>query len=130
MVIDDKFLDSLLAEAAASERKRVAYDMRNGSSDKSQRLMNALMPETKVAIHRHRDTSETLVVLRGELVELIYDDNGKVVERVVLNPKKGNYMYQIPAGTWHAVEVIEPTVIFEAKDGAYAPVNAEDILDL
>ncbi len=130
MIIDNKFLDSLLTEAAASERKRVAYDMRNGNNDTSQRLLNALMPETKVPVHRHRNTSETLVVLRGELMEVIYDDNGKVVKRVVLNPQKGNYIYQIPAGTWHTIEVIEPSIIFEAKDGVYAPVNAKDIMDL
>lgn len=130
MVIDEIFLDSLLAEATTSERKRVAYDMRNGNSDSSQRLINALMPETKVPVHRHRNTSETLVVLRGELVELIYDENGKVVERMVLNPKKGNYMYQIPAGTWHTIEVIEPSVIFEAKDGAFTPLSDDDLLNV
>lgn len=130
MIIDDIFLDSLISKAAASERKRVAYDMRNDKNDKSQRIINALMPGTKVAVHRHKDTSETLVVLRGELLEVIYDDNGAVIERVVMNPKNGNYIYQIPAGTWHSVEVLEPTVIFESKDGAYKPIEENDILNI
>lgn len=129
MVIDNKFLDNLLEQAAASERKRTAFDMRTTNADNSQRIINALMPGTVVPIHRHRKTSESMTVLRGKLTEILFDENGNESARFDLGPSTGNVMVQIPAGTWHTVEVLEPSVIFEAKDGAYEPVAAEDLLE-
>lgn len=128
MIIDNKFLDNLLELAANSERKRTAFDMRTTSSDNSQRIINAMMPGTIVPIHRHAKTSESMTVLRGKLTEVFFDENGKEVERFELGPSTGNLMVQIPAGTWHTVEVKEPCVIFEAKDGAYEPVAPEDVM--
>lgn len=128
MIIDKKFLDNLLELAATSERKRTAFDMRTASTDNSQRIINAMMPGTIVPIHRHVKTSESMTVLRGKLTELFFDDNGHETARFELGPATGNLMVQIPAGTWHTVEVNEPCVIFEAKDGAYEPVQPEDMM--
>lgn len=128
MIIDNKFLDNLLELAANSERKRTAFDMRTTSSDNSQRIINAMMPGTIVPIHRHAKTSESMTVLRGRLTEVFFDENGNEVERFELGSSTGNLMVQIPAGTWHTVEVKEPCVIFEAKDGAYEPVAPEDVM--
>ena len=128
MIIDNKFLDNLWSLAANSERKRTAFDMRTTSSDNSQRIINAMMPGTIVPIHRHAKTSESMTVLRGKLTEVFFDENGNEVERFELGPSTGNLMVQIPAGTWHTVEVKEPCVIFEAKDGAYEPVAPEDVM--
>lgn len=128
MVIDNNFLDNLLEQAASSERKRTAFDMRTASTDNSQRIINALIPGTIVPIHRHTKTSETMTVLRGKLTEIFFDDNGNETARFVLGPSTGNLLIQIPVGTWHTVEVNEPCVIFEAKDGAYEPVAPEDVM--
>lgn len=128
MIIDNKFLDNLLELAVNSERKRTAFDMRTTSSDNSQRIINAMMPGTIVPIHRHAKTSESMTVLRGKLTEVFFDENGNEVERFELGQSTGNLMVQIPAGTWHTVEVKEPCVIFEAKDGAYEPVAPEDVM--
>lgn len=128
MVIDNNFLDNLLEQAANSERKRTAFDMRTASTDNSQRIINALIPGTIVPIHRHTKTSETTTVLRGKLTEIFFDDKGNETARFELGPSTGNLMIQIPVGTWHTVEVNEPCVIFEAKDGAYEPVAPEDVM--
>ena len=80
-------------------------------------------------IHRHRNTSETMVIVKGSLIERFYDDNGKVIEEVLMKPAGDCAIVQIPAGQWHSLEVLESgTVIFEAKDGAYAPLSEDDIL--
>lgn len=129
MVIDNKFLDELLDKAANSERKRTTFDARTTNADNSQRAINAMVPGTVVPIHRHRNTSETFSVLRGKLTSILFDENGKETERVVLGPSTGNLMIMIPAGTWHTVEVHEPSVIFEAKDGAWEPVSPEDVMN-
>ena len=82
-------------------------------------------------IHRHRKTSESIAILRGKMVMLLYDEKGKVTEEVVMEPG-GNYpMIHIAAGQWHSLEVLEEgTVIFEAKDGAWEPLGEEDIMTI
>jgi cupin fold WbuC family metalloprotein len=128
MLIDDRLLDELMKEAAESPRLRMNRDMRNSAEDKSQRMLNALEMGTVLPIHRHRTSSETQVLLRGRIDVIFYDDNGVEIERFHLDPRKGMYAVNVPIGQWHNLEVIEPAVIFEAKDGAYAPLAEEDVI--
>ena len=121
-LFDNTFLDALMASAAESPRLRMNHDLRNSSADTSQRMLNALLPGTVVPVHRHEDTAETVVCLRGRLWEVIYeevDNNFREVSRHLLCPAEGCHGMQVPAGAWHTIEVLEPSVIFEAKDGAY-----------
>jgi len=122
--IDNQLLDSLLEQAKSSPRLRQHFDLRTSSNDTSQRMLNALQPDTVVPIHKHEDTSETVICLCGRLEEIIYEEvvgeqTFKEVERHLLCPAEGLYGIQIPAGAWHTIRVIEPSVIFEAKDGAF-----------
>lgn len=125
MIFDKIFLDELLQKATVSERLRQNFDLRNSSADTSQRMFNALQPGTKVQIHRHEDTSETVICVCGRLEEIFYEpvnaDNSefKEISRILLCPNEGKFGMQIPTGVWHSINVIEPSVIFEAKDGAY-----------
>lgn len=123
--IDNLLLDRLLSMAKENERLRTGMDMRNSDSDNSQRMLNALLPGTKVDIHRHPVSDESVICLRGRLDEIIYDDNGNETSRISLSPADGRYGCQIPAGAWHTVEVFEPSVIFEAKDGRYGEDKSE-----
>ena len=121
-IFDNTFLDALMAAAAESPRLRMNHDLRNSPTDTSQRMLNALLPGTVVPVHRHEDTAETVVCLRGRLWEVIYeevDNNFREVSRHLLCPAEGCHGMQVPAGAWHTIEVLEPSVIFEAKDGAY-----------
>ena len=128
MLIDDNLLNALQKEAAESPRLRMNRDMRNSAEDKSQRMLNALEVGTIMPIHRHRNSSETQVLLRGRIDVMFYDDNGVEIERFHLDPRNGMYAVNVPIGQWHNLEVIEPAVIFEAKDGAYAPLAEEDVI--
>ena len=139
-MFDQDFLNKLLEQAKESPRLRMNYDLRNASTDTSQRMLNALQPGTEVPIHRHMDTAETVICLLGKLEEIIYEEvvdyvrmetsgveemarkrSFKEVSRHLLSPSDGVYGMQIPAGAWHTIQVLEPSVIFEAKDGAYVP---------
>lgn len=130
MKITQELLDSLTAQAKASLRLRMNMDLRNSPEDGSQRMLNALEPGTPMPIHRHRGTSETVVCLRGRLVEEYFDAAGVRVEAVELSPGGPVVALNIPAGQWHTVRVLESgTVILEMKNGAYEPIGAEDILE-
>ena len=121
-LFDNTFLDALMAAAAESPRLRMNHDLRNSSADTSQRMLNALLPGTVVPVHRHEATAETVVCLRGRLWEVIYeevDNKFREVSRHLLCPAEGCHGMQVPAGAWHTIEVLEPSIIFEAKDGAY-----------
>lgn len=129
MVIDKNILDSLSAQAKANPRLRQGLDMRTTLDDASQRLLNAMEPGTIIPIHRHRTTSETMVMIRGKLVERFYDNEGNVTDEYMMEPMGKYPMIQVPAGRWHSVEVLESgTVIFEAKDGMYMSLSDEDII--
>lgn len=131
MVIDNDFLDELTTTAKSSPRLRANIDMRNSSKDNSQRNLNALEPGTIVPIHRHLQSSETCVLIRGALKSTFYNDIGELIKCTLLDQTHGNYAVSIPAGQWHSVEVLESgTVIFEAKDGGYEPLSQEDILNV
>lgn len=125
MIFNKDFIRQLLDKAISSERLRQNYDLRNSAGDTSQRMLNALQPRTQVPIHQHADTAETVICIYGRLEEILYEPINaehtefKETQRILLCPEEGNYGMQIPAGTWHSIHVIEPSVIFEAKDGAY-----------
>lgn len=125
MEINKDFLGKLFEQAVENSRLRQSYDLRTSSDDNSQRILNALLPGTDVPIHRHPNSNENVLLLCGKLVEVIYDENGKEKERIHLDPNIGNYGCVIPPGVWHTVEVLEPSVIYEAKDGKYGEDGSE-----
>ena len=148
MEINKELLDQLFKQAKENPRLRQGFDLRTSPSDTSQRMLNALLPGTVVPIHRHEDTAETVICLCGKLDEVIYEEISPLlsplkgedaacfergmdaqdvtigsrfreIERIHLCPAQSQYGCQVPKGAWHTVEVIEPSVIFEAKDGKY-----------
>ena len=129
MLIDNILLDKLTAQAQASPRLRMNLDLRNSAKDSSQRMLNAIEPGSVVPIHRHQKTSETLVVLRGRVVEEYYSSEGVVVATYELAAGGPVCALNIPAGQWHTLRALDPgTVILEMKDGPYEPVREEDVL--
>ena len=127
MEINKNFLGKLFEQAVANPRLRQNYDLRTSSDDNSQRMLNALLPGTVVPIHRHPHSSENVLLLCGKLIEVIYDENGNEKERIHLDPTIGNYGCVIPPGAWHTVEVLDPSVIYEAKDGKYGEDGSETL---
>lgn len=143
--IDKKFISDLLAKVAGNPRLRQNYDLRTSPEDNSQRMLNALLPGTVVPIHRHPNSTENVLLLHGKLVEILYEEerlgdgfergmdaqdaaNGcrlRETARIELNPSTGKFGCIIPAGTWHTVEVLDPSVIYEAKDGKYGEDGSE-----
>ena len=142
--IDEKLISELFEQAKENPRLRQNLDLRTSSSDTSQRMLNALLPGTVVPIHRHEETTETVICLCGKLDEVIYEEvvtygnassggfsqgmdaqdvvrkvEYREVRRIHLCPAQSQYGCQVPKGAWHTVEVIESSVIFESKDGKY-----------
>lgn len=132
MKITQALLDDLTAQAKASPRLRMNLDLRNSAEDQSQRMLNAIEPGSPLPIHRHRASSETVVCLRGRLVEEYYDELERTcTETIELSPNGPVVAVNIPAGQWHTVRALESgTVILEMKNGPYAPLGPEDILAL
>lgn len=119
MRLDKQLIDLLFEQAKANPRLRHSYDLRTSTDDSSQRMLNALLPGTEVAVHKHPMSNENVILLVGKMDEIICDADGKEVERIHLDPAVGNFGCVVPADTWHTVEVFEPSVIYEGKDGRY-----------
>ncbi len=128
-LLDKNLLNILYDEAEGSTRLRMNYDLRTSPEDSSQRMLNAMLPGTKVPIHKHDDTSETAICLEGCLDWIIYEEiknpdgesSFRETERIRVCPREQKFGVQVPVGAWHSVEVYEKSTIFEAKDGAYKP---------
>ena len=129
MEINKDFLGKLFEQAVENSRLRQNFDLRTSSADNSQRMLNALLPGTVVPVHRHPHSNENVILLCGKLVEVFCDDDGNETERIHLDPVVGNYGCVVPPGVWHTVEVLEPSVIYEAKDGKYGEDGSETLDD-
>lgn len=131
MVIDNKILDEISAQAKANPRLRQAMDLRNSPEDLSQRMLNALEPGTIMPIHRHHTSSETVVVLRGKIEWIFYDNNGNETERVTLYANGEPRMLNVERGRWHSLVCLEEgSVLYESKNGAYQPLAEDEVMDL
>ena len=125
MEINKDLFDNLFEQAKETPRLRQNLDLRTSSADTSQRMLNALLPGTVVPIHRHPQSTENVFLLCGKIVEIICDENGNEIERIHLDPSVGNYGCVVPQGAWHTIEILEPSVIYETKDGKYGEDGSE-----
>ena len=133
MTITQDLLDKLFEEAKKNPRQRMNLDLRTSAEDGSQRMLNAMLPGTVVAIHTHPMSNENVILIKGRLDEVLYEEvvsaDGKITlresERIHLCPQDGAYGCQVPKGVWHTVEVLEPSVIYEGKDKKYGEDGSE-----
>lgn len=129
-LINEALLDKVTEEARSNERLRMNYNFHHSLDAKAQRLLNALEPGTVLPIHRHTETDESYLLLRGRIRILFYDDDKKITDTCELNPQEGNFGIHIPAGQWHTLEVLESgSVIFEVKDGPYTPLTSDNMME-
>ena len=129
-IIEKPLIDRTTEQARKESRLRKNYNLHERLCDPVNRLLNALEPGTYVPAHRHSHPAkdETVFVLRGNIVSVIFDDAGNIIERAVIDPAHGVYGFDIPAGQWHGLLVRESgTVVFEVKKGPFTPLTEEDI---
>ena len=127
MIIDNKILDELTEKAKANPRLRQAMDLRNSSEDGSQRMLNALEPGTVMPIHRHHGSSETVIILRGKIRWMFYDESANETESILLDANGDIRMLNVERNRWHSLECLESAVLFECKNGAYTPLAEDEI---
>ena len=129
MIFTRKILDELSLQAKANPRLRQSLDLRNSQEDLSQRMLNALEPRKVMPIHRHKGSSETCVCIRGHFEEYFYDSEGRLAETVDMVP--GGVVLNIEKGQWHSLKCLETgTILLESKDGAYRPLEPDEIYDV
>lgn len=130
-IINESLLNGVSSQAKASPRLRMNYNFHQSLEDKCHRMLNAVEPGTDIPIHRHPTKDESFVVLRGKVRSTTYNDDGSVIESVVLSQEDGLYGVDIPKGVWHKLESLESgSVIFECKEGPFVPHKEEGILNM
>lgn len=127
--LSKNLINEVIEQSKQSPRLRKNYNLHKDLNDKCQRLINALQLNTVVPIHRH-EVDEVFILLQGKVKALIYDDKGNILDSVILD-REEMFGVQIPANTWHNVEVLEPdSVLFEVKEGPYIPHEISGILEI
>ena len=130
-IIDIQLLNEVSEKAKASPRLRMNYNFHQSLDDKCHRMLNALEPGTEIPIHRHPSKDESFVVLRGKVKVTTHNDDGSIIDSIVLDSKAGQFGVDIPKNTWHTLESLEPdSVIFECKEGPFVPHEVEGVLEL
>ena len=131
MVIDDKVLDGLSAQAKDSPRLRMKLNFHQSLEDKCHRFLNAVAPRTEVPIHRHPTKDESFVILRGKVRVTTHNYDGSIIEDHVISPTEGRYGVNVEKNVWHTVEALDSnSVIFECKEGPFVPHEIEGILEI
>lgn len=130
MVIDKKLLDEVSEQAKNSPRLRMNYNFHHSLDEKCHRMLNAVEPGMNIPIHRHPTKDESFVILRGKVRSTTYNDDGSIIDSVVLSQEDGIFGVDIPKGVWHKLESLAPgSVIFECKEGPFVPYEVEGTLD-
>ena len=131
IIINDKLLDKVTRRAQNSPRLRMNYNFHQSLDEKCHRMLNAVEPGTEVPIHRHPTKDESFVILRGKVRSTTYNDDGSIIESVILCQEDGVYGVNIPKGVWHKLESLESgSAIFECKEGPFVPHEVEGVLTL
>ena len=129
-IIDEKLIEKVTEEAKASPRLRKNYNFHKSLSEKCHRFLNALEPGTQIPVHHHPTKDETVVILKGKVRVTTYNDDGEVIQSCVINQEDGNYGVDIPKNTWHGVECLEPSILFECKEGPFVEHEVDGILEI
>ena len=60
-----------------------------------------------------------------------HNDDGSIIEDVVLSQASGNYGVDIPKNVWQRLEALEAgSVVFECEEGAVVEHEVEGILNV
>ena len=129
-IIDEKLIKKVTEEAKASPRLRKNYNFHKSLSEKCHRFLNALEPGTQIPVHHHPTKDETVVILKGKVRVTTYDDDGEMIQSCVISQEDGNYGVDIPKNTWHGVECLEPSILFECKEGPFVEHEVDGILEI
>ena len=129
-IIDEKLIKKVTEEAKASPRLRKNYNFHKSLAEKCHRFLNALEPGTQIPVHHHPTKDETVVILKGKVRVTTYDDDGEMIQSCVISQEDGNYGVDIPKNTWHGVECLEPSILFECKEGPFVEHEVDGILEI
>ena len=130
VIIDQKLLGEVSAKAKASPRLRMNYNFHQSLDDKCHRFLNAIEPGSVVPIHHHPTKDEAFILLRGKVRVTTYNDDGTIIDNIILNPSEGKYGVNIGKNVWHIVEALESSVLFEVKEGPFVSHEEEGILEI
>lgn len=128
LLIKDLF-EKLKEEAKRTSKLRANYCLHESQEDNIQKMINVILPDSEVPIHRHLYSDETLVVLRGRIEIVMYDENGIEKERNELS-HQDNQIIDIKKGLWHSIAVTEPVCLLEIKEGPYRPLVSQELLNV
>ena len=130
MIIDKQLLDDVSEKAKASPRLRMNYNFHQSLDEKCHRFLNAVEPGADIPIHHHPTKDETFILLSGKLRVTTYNDDGSIIEDIILDPLQGRYGVNIGKNVWHTIEALESSVIFECKEGPFVTHEVEGILTI
>jgi cupin fold WbuC family metalloprotein len=121
-LIDSGLIDDLIHRAETSARRRMHFNLHETLADPIQRLLIASMTDSYIRPHRHPNKWECALVIKGSFDIFLFDDSGRILDRITLDPNQKTVGFEIPANTWHSwIAREDGSVVFELKPGPFDP---------
>ena len=128
--IDSDLMERVAAEARLSPRKRMNYNFHSSTDELVNRLLNVMHRGSYLPVHRHLspERSESIAVLKGRVGVLFSDNDGNLTDKREVGPACDCVGFDIEPDVWHGLVVLEDdTVLFEIKQGPYAPITPDNL---
>ena len=122
--IDNHLIQIISEQAQSCNRQRKNYNFHKKAEDPFQRLINAIEPYSYIQPHKHEnpDKREVFFVLKGRMLVVEFNNDGDIIDHIVLDALTGNMAVEIPERNWHTIISLETgSVSYECKDGPYNP---------
>ena len=129
VTIDDLLVAAAIEASRESPRKRIILPFHSKNDDPLQRMLNVLQPGSYIQPHRHLSPpkAEPIVVLRGAVRVVTFDEEGRIERRIDLRAGSAAVGADIRAGVFHTFFALEQdTVLFEVKAGPYEALRDKD----
>jgi len=125
-LITSDMIDELIEQAGVAIRQRTNHNVHESLSDPVQRLFVVSRLRAYFRPHRHSAKWEFALVIKGLFDVLVFDDGGRVIERISVGPDADVIGFEIPVNIWHSwVTMTDGSVFFETKNGPYDPRISE-----
>ena len=128
-IIDTNLLDQAVQASRVNDRGRIILPLHKSADETLHRMFNALQPGTYIPPHRHAQPfkAESILVLRGSLCFVIFDESGRVTQMTDLTVGTERIGVDISAGIYHTFFILaSDTVVFEVKPGPFSPIDDKD----
>ncbi|MCX7696821.1 MAG: WbuC family cupin fold metalloprotein [Bacteroidales bacterium] len=130
ILIDQELLQTISTQAKQSAEKKYHYVLSDKASNRIYQALIGFEPGAYIAPHKHPDNviSETLILLRGEAILIVFSENGQIENKHLLSQENNVFGLVVNPQKFHTIIPLKvSTVLMEIKERKDISDNDERI---